>query len=158
MAELKSVIVPLNGSNYATWKVQVRMALIKEDVWNLVEGTEPIPEQTDTDKYRKYLVKRNRALATIVLSVDPNLLYLIGDPEDPQEVWKKLSDQFQKKTWSNKLQLRRKLFSLRLRNGGSVQDHIKTMTEIFDELTAIGDPINEEDRVVYFVSQPARFI
>ena len=42
MAELRSVIVALNGSNYATWKVQVRMALIKEDVWNLVEGTEPV--------------------------------------------------------------------------------------------------------------------
>lgn len=39
-----------------------------------------------------------RALATIVLSVDLSLLYLTGDPEDPIAVWKKLGDQFQKKT------------------------------------------------------------
>jgi hypothetical protein len=42
-------------------------------------------------------------LATIVLAVDPSLLYLIGEPEDPAVVWKKLQDQFQKTTWANKL-------------------------------------------------------
>ena len=88
-----------------------------------------------------------------VLSVDPKLLYLLGDPNDPQVVWNKLSNQFQKKTWCNKLQLmRHRLFSLRLREGGSVQDHLKIMTEIFDELSVIGDHISEEDRVVYLLA------
>ena len=49
----------------------------------------------------KFVSQRDKALATIVLSVDPSVLYLIGDLEDPVVVWKKLSDQFQKKTWGN---------------------------------------------------------
>ena len=58
----------------------------------------------------KYLLRRDCALATIVLSVDPTLLYLLGpDPENAAVVWKKLAGQFQKKTWANKLVLRRKL-------------------------------------------------
>ena len=33
MAEVKTVsIVPLNGSNYPTWKVQCRMAIMKDGV------------------------------------------------------------------------------------------------------------------------------
>ena len=40
----------------------------------------------------------DHALALIVLSVEPSLLYLIGDPEDLIKVW---TDQFQKKTWAN---------------------------------------------------------
>jgi hypothetical protein len=56
-------------------------------------------------------------LATIVLSVDALLLYLLGDPQDPAVVWEKLTNQFQKKTWANKLALRRKLYSLRLKDG-----------------------------------------
>ena len=76
-----------------------------------------------------------------MLSVEPSLLYLIGDPEDPVVVWKKLADQFQKKTWANKLELCRKLFSLRLKDGDSMQDHIKGMTEVFDE-----------DRVVHLLA------
>ena len=46
-------------------------------------------------------------LATIVLAVETSLLYLIGDPEDPVAVWQKLQNQFQKKTWVNKLALQR---------------------------------------------------
>lgn len=78
------------------------------------------------------MARRDRGLAIVVLSVEPSLLYLIGDPEDPVVVWKKLSDQFQKKTWENKLELRRKLYSLRLKEGDSVQKHIKEMTETFE--------------------------
>ena len=107
MAELKTVsIVPLNGSNYPTWKVQCRMALMKEGLWTIVDGTEASPSEHESDRYRKYIGRRDCALALIVLSIEPSLLYLIGDPEDPITVWKKLADQFQRKTWANKLELR----------------------------------------------------
>ena len=114
-------VVPLNGPNYLMWKVQCWMALMKDGLWGIVNGTENIPTD-DGERRAKFLAWRDRALATIVLSVDPSLLYLIGDPEDPIAVWKKLGDQFQKKTWVNKLELRRKLHSLRLREGDCVQD------------------------------------
>jgi len=39
-------------------------------------------------------------LASIVLSVDTSLLYLINDPTDPVMVWGKLAGQFEKKTWA----------------------------------------------------------
>ena len=103
MAESRTVaIVPLKGSNYPTWKVQCRMALVKDGLWSIVNGTEAIPDEGDADARAKFVARRDRALALIVLSVEPSLLYLLGDPEDPVVVWKKLSDQFQKKTWANK--------------------------------------------------------
>lgn len=88
----------------------------------------------------------------MVLAVEPSLLYLLGDPEDPMVVWKKLEEQFQRKTWANKLHLRRKLFSLKLKEGRSVNEHVKTMTETFEELAVIGDPVSEEDRVVHLLA------
>uniref|UniRef100_A0A0K2VH34 DUF4219 domain-containing protein n=1 Tax=Lepeophtheirus salmonis TaxID=72036 RepID=A0A0K2VH34_LEPSM len=36
-------IVPLKGSNYPTWKIQCRMALMKDDLWKIVTG-----KQTET--------------------------------------------------------------------------------------------------------------
>ena len=55
--------------------------------------------------------------------MEPSLLYLIGnDPSDPVVFWRVLLDQFQCKLWPNKLELKRKLFSLRLAEYGSVQD------------------------------------
>ena len=148
--ESKSVTVyPLNGSNYPTWKLQCQMALMKEGLWSIVNGTEHAPEAEGGDKFS---TRRDRALATIVLSVDPSLLYLIGSPEDPVEVWRMLANQFQRKTWANKLELRRKLYSLRMKDGDSVHSHIKAMTEVFNSLSIVGDPISEEDQVVYLLA------
>ena len=110
-SEMKTAVVPLNGKNYPTWKVQCRMALMKEGLWNIVEGTEAAPGR-ENDRYTKFLARRDRALAIIVLSVEPSLLYLVGDPEHPATIWGQLANQFQKRTWANKLELPHIFFSL----------------------------------------------
>ena len=151
-------IVPMNGRNYPTWKVQCRMALVRDGLWGIVSGSETAPSGEDTDHLSKFTARRDRALATIVLAVEPSLLHLIGDPKDPIVEWKKLQDEFQKKTWANKLALQWKLHPLQLKDGNSVQDHIKAMIELFNELAIVGDVIEEEDRVVYLlVSLPDSF-
>ncbi len=152
MANVKVSIAPLNGKNYPTWKIQCRMALMKDGLWGIVSGTEVAPDEGNAEAFVKYMSRKDSALAIIVLGVDPTLLYMLGDPEDPTEVWRRLQDQFQRKTWSNKLQLRRRLFSLKLRDGEPVHEHIKTMTELFEELAVIGDPVTEEDRVVHLLA------
>ena len=81
----------------------------------IVSEMEECPDRTtEADKHAKFMAQKDRALATIVLAVEPSLLYLLGDPEDPVAVWKRLSGQFQKKTWANKLNLRKKLFTVKL--------------------------------------------
>ena len=151
MAEIKNAIVPLKGTNYPMWKVQCKMSLMKDGLWRIVDGSKSAPEE-GTDGYSKFVTRRDRALAIIVLSVDPSLLYIIGDPTEPTVVWRQLSAQFQKKTWANKLALRRRLHSLRLKEGESVQKHVKEFTEIFNELSVIGDNVDDEDRVVYLLA------
>ena len=153
MAEIKTVsIVPLCGKNYPTWKVQCKMALMKEGLWGIASGAEAAPVDGGAEATRKFELRRDRALAIIVLSVEPSLLYLIPDPEKPVDVWTKLRDQFQKKTWANKLELRRRLYSLRLKEGEPVQEHVRAMTEVFEALSVVGDPLEEEDRVVYLLA------
>lgn len=146
-------MVPLNGTNYPTWKIQCRMSLMKDGLWNIVNGTEEAPgEDAEAIVKAKFRARKDRALATIVLSIEPTLLYLLGDPEDPVAVWKKLTNQFQRKTWANKLVLRRKLHSTRLTDGDSVQEHVKKMVELFNELSVIGAELEEEDKVVYLLA------
>jgi hypothetical protein len=101
MAESKlTTVVPLNGKNYPTWKIQCRMALMRESLWRIVNGEETAPTRGGESEQAKFASRRDRALATIVLTVDPSLLYLIGNPENPVEIWKKLANQFEKKTWT----------------------------------------------------------
>ena len=55
-----------------------------------------------------------------------------------------MSEQFQNKTWANKLELRRKPYSLQLKEE-SVQEHIREMTELFEALAVIGAAVSDED-------------
>ena len=144
----KIIFVPLNEKSYATWKVQVKMYLIKDDLFGIVDGTKVAPSSTYIAAARKFELRKDKALAAIVLAVEPKLLYLIGDPKDPKEVWQKLQDTFQKKSWANKFRLKRKLYSLKLKPGDDLQVHLKTFVEIFEELAVIGDPIQDDDRVI----------
>ena len=84
-------IVPLDGANCAIWKIQCKMVLINNGLWNIVNETESVP--TEANVYGKYLSWKDRALATIVLFVDPSLLYIIRDPVDSTIIWKKLANQ-----------------------------------------------------------------
>ena len=113
-------VIPLDGSNYVTWRIQCKMLLVKKGLWKIVAGEETAPGTEDAG-YAKFVEQRDRALAIVVLLIDPTLLYLIGEPTDPKEVWTKLKDQFQKKSWCNKLVMRRKLYSLRLKEDDSIQ-------------------------------------
>ena len=81
------------------------MALMTDGLWSFVNGTKIAPPQAEVEKYSNYVAKKNRALAILVLSIEPSLLYLLGDPQDPVVVWDKLSAQFQKKTCAIKLAL-----------------------------------------------------
>ena len=82
------------------------MALMKDGLREIVTEKEVAPENTTTNEYAKFTGRKNRALGTIVLTMDLTLLYLIGEPDSLVTVWRKLADKFQKKIWANKLVLR----------------------------------------------------
>ena len=85
--------MPLNGTNYFTWKIKFKMALIKEGLWGIVNGTEREPTK-GAGQQATFTVRRGKALAMTMLAVEPSLLYLFGsDQTDPTKVWKALANQ-----------------------------------------------------------------
>ncbi len=121
------------------------MALLKDGLWGIVQGSEVAPaDAADLN------IRWDKALAILGLSINPTLLYLLDGVNDPKVAWKKLHDQYCENTWANKLELRKRLHSLRLNEGGSVQDHIRKMTEFFRSLAEMDSPLTEEDKVTSY--------
>lgn len=77
--------------------------IMKESLWRIVTGEGTSPVGGDVAARVKFVGRKDRVLATVVLSVDSSLLYLISNPEDPVVVWKKLADKFEKSTWATRL-------------------------------------------------------
>ena len=73
MAESKStmVIIPLNGNSYATLRIQCKIALMREGLWIIEDGTEVVPGVDGGERYAKFAGRRDHALANLILSVQP---------------------------------------------------------------------------------------
>ena len=55
---------------------------------------------------------------------------------------------FDRDTLANKLLLKKQYFRLEMKEGTSIEAHMKRMNELTDKLSALGAPIAEEDQVV----------
>ena len=119
---------------------------LSQEWFLFLNGSERAPEESaSADAKKKFKTRSNKALSIIVLSMKPELHYPIGrEPEDPVAVWKLLSDHFERKTWGNCYELWKRLISKprmkEIRDGGSVDEHLKSLQEIFDSLAALEDP------------------
>ena len=139
----------LNSKNYTTWKFKLKHLLIAKDLWEYVDGSIVEPEATaEAAAKADYKKKANRAMSTIVLSVNDGLLYLITECTGAKQAWDKLQAHFERDTLSNKLFLKKRYFRSVMREGSSAEDHMKYMKELSNKLAAINAAVSEEDQVV----------
>ena len=137
------------GANWSTWKFQMKHLLLAKDLWGFVDGTEPVPAADAAAEVRADYRKRSqKAFSVIVLAISTSQLYLVTSCEQPREAWEALRNQFERDTLANKLLLKKQYFRLEMKEGTSIEQHLKHMKELTERLAAIGAPIAEEDQVV----------
>ena len=144
----KWTIDKLDASNWMTWKFQMRHLLLAKGLWGHVDGSEVLAESADAATRADFSKKSQKAFSTIIMAISTPQLYLVTSCDKPKDAWDKLSAHFECKTLANKLFLKKKYFRTEMKEGTSMETHLKHMKEITDRLAAIGAPISEEDQVV----------
>lgn len=142
----------LTAENYHTWKFNMKMLLIGKDLWEIVNGSEVLQEDATAEEKRKFKKRENLALASVCLSISASLQIYVRSAENEKEAWDSLAKHFQQKTLSRKIQLRRKLYSIKLKKGSDMVEHINAVKTIAEHLDAIGDPISEHDLIIILIS------
>ena len=131
---------------------------MRDDLYDIVTGHEQAPSSTDNQAVVSFRKRKQKALSTIVLSIDASQLHLVGEATDPKLLWEKLQSQFQGPTWANRLRIQKRIFNLKLGPSDSIQDHLRTFTELFEKLAVIGDPMKEESKVITLLaSLPVKY-
>src|SRR3954466_15392577 len=111
-------IEKLRNSNYYNWKIQIKMALIKEKVWDVVNNRTPKPQSGNAEKSSKSKVeainewetKDENARATILLSVSNLQLPHIRNCKTSAEAWMKLANIHESKGLVHRVYLQKRLF------------------------------------------------
>ena len=132
--------------------------LLAKGLWKYVDGSAVLAEGATTEQREKYRSESQKAFSVIAMSVATSLLYLITSCEQPKEAWDALKRHFERETLANKLFLKKQYFRKEMREGNSIDMHLKEMKELTDKLSSIGAPISEEDQVVTLLgSLPSSF-
>ena len=143
--EEKWSIEKLDRNNWNTWKFQMKHLLMAKGLWNLADGSEVLASEATAALFQSRL---HKAFSTIVLAMDSAQLYLVTSCEEPKQAWNALKNHFERETLANKLLLKKQYFRSEMKEGTSVDQHLRHMKDITDKLAAIGAPISEEDQVV----------
>ena len=122
--------------------------LMAKGLWKYVDGLEVLAEDA-TDRARaEFHEKSQKALSTIVMAITTPQLYLVTSCEQPKDTWNTLRKHFECETLANKLFLKKQYFQMEMKEGTSMEAHLKQMKEITDKRASIDAPILGEDQVV----------
>uniref|UniRef100_A0A1X7TML3 Reverse transcriptase Ty1/copia-type domain-containing protein n=1 Tax=Amphimedon queenslandica TaxID=400682 RepID=A0A1X7TML3_AMPQE len=126
----------------------MRHMLLLKGLWGIVDGTDVLADDADGEAQAAYTTRSLKAFSYIAMAVGASQLYLITSTEDPRAAWDALRSHFERDTLANKLFLKKQYFRAEMKEGTSMEAHLKQMKEITDRLAAIGAPISTEDQVV----------
>lgn len=133
----KVSITKLNGSNYQIWKFKMKLFLIKEEAWDVVEDN--LPANPDA----AWCKRNNKAMAWIGLLIDDNQMCHIRKAETAKAAWDALKNCHEQPTLTNKIYILKRLCRIQLREGGNMEDHINTILDMVNDLSALGEDLKE---------------
>ena len=137
------------SSNYYVWPLKMKATLRAEGQWNITE-TEQRPENypiaIEGEAMTEIQLKRKKTLACrlLLMSVADDVVDLVAEHTDPVVAWKALKDQFNSGDQSQVLTLMSQLQSMRMQEGGSVEDYVKKARELRNRLLNMGERITDK--------------
>jgi len=93
-----------------------------------------------------YDVMDHKAKGLIKLCLTNSVLINVHEEPSVKKLWKKLSEIYQEKSLVNKIFLRKKLYSLRMEEGGQSVDHLEAFNMLVAQLALVGVKMDEEVR------------
>ena len=155
----KHSIYKLEGdANWTTWRIQMKHVLRSRKFWKLVTGEEKLKDDPSAVEKQAFEDRQQDALTTIIVAVNPSVVSVIGDIEDPKQAWDSLVDYYEKNTVVEEFYLRKQYYRKDMAEGASAEKHVREMKELTDKLAAMGSPVSEHDQMMLLMmSLPATY-
>src|SRR6218665_700853 len=137
-SDTKYTVAKLNDSNYQIWKFKVKMLLIREDTWTVVQGGTPDPVPGDWQR------KDEKAECTLSLTVEDNQFVHICNCTSAKDMWKQLQKVHERSNLSSKMCLRKKLYKMRLQDDQNMQECISAVLRLDEQLRGVGEEVSDQ--------------
>ncbi|KAK3022595.1 hypothetical protein RJ639_046200 [Escallonia herrerae] len=142
----KGKIQKFNGMNFQWCKMQVEDYLYQKDLYLSLVGEKP-----EAMNASEWAILDRKALATVRLSLTPQVAFNISKEKTTAAVMKALEKLYEKPSALNKVFLMKKLFNMRMSENGSVVDHLNDFNGVTNQLESAGINFGDEIRALLFL-------
>ena len=144
MAEITK-IEPLDGSNYQSWKYNIKLVLMERGLWGFVLGTEEPPGEGEPAALRRsFHLRSDKAYSLIALSVSKNLQVHIMSTTNPKIAWEILQKQFEFVSIAQIVRLNRKFYAATMNESDDLMEHLTFMTSLAEQLRELKEEISPQ--------------
>ena len=135
-------IEPLNGSNYQSWKYNMKLVLMERGLWGFIQETEVEPDSTaQASAVNTYRLRSDKAYSLIALNVSKSLQVHISSITDPRLAWETLRKQFEFVSIAQVVRLNRRFYAATLEEGADLLEHLTRMTSLAEQLKELKEEI-----------------
>jgi hypothetical protein len=146
MQSAKFEIEKFNGkNNFEIWKVKMHDLLVQQGVVKALLGKTKQPASITDEDWDEMDA---RALSAIRLCLADDVLFNIVTEKTAAGLWSKLESLYMTKSLTNRIFLKRQLYSLRMKEGTKIVDHLNTFNTLLVQLSSMGVKFESEDKAI----------
>jgi hypothetical protein len=134
-----------NGQNYQLWKMQIEDYLYQNDLFLPLGGVE---KKLMAMKDEEWEILDRKALGTIQLSLTALVAFNISKEKTTKGLMDALAKLYEKPSASNKVFLMKRLFNMKMSEGGSVADHLNEFNTVTYQLSSLKVDFDDEVRAL----------
>jgi len=135
-----------NGQNFSLWKMQMEDYLYQKDLYLPLGGKAKMLTGMKDEEWN--LLDR-KALETIRLCLAASVAFNILEKTMTEGLIKALEKLYEKPSASNKVFLMKRLFNMKMSEGGSIVDHLNDFNTVTSQLCSLGVNFDDEVRLCY---------
>ena len=134
--------------NYYIWALKLRTILRGENLWTIFETVQApaaYPTTIDGEAMTEVQLRRSKAMATriLTLAVNDDLVDMVATHADPALAWAALKAAFSAGDQNQILTLMGQLQTIRLTEGGSLEDYLKKARELKNRLVSMEEIVSD---------------
>ncbi|UYV76870.1 hypothetical protein LAZ67_14002267 [Cordylochernes scorpioides] len=150
--------LPLNMQKIRKYKIQDdtahrdrdKMITLSRDSNLRVPRAKPanVKPEPGNQEFTNWQNKDQKALATIVLSLNPSELIHVKNCKTAEEAWKKIEEVYRPKGPATRVSLTKRLIQMKMRPNDDLKDYLSKFTSLVDNLGEIGAQVPEDFLVI----------
>ena len=154
MVSTKIDLEKFTGKNdFNTWKVKMEALLITQGLGDALEPiTKKEGKEVSSSKTPEMAVEIDKkARSTIILSLGDLVIREVAKEKTAADLWAKLKKIYMTKSLANRLYIKSRMFTLKMAEGSSLDDHIDEFNQVCDTLETIDEGLDDEGKALLLV-------